>query len=203
MIIYMYRVMCFTNRKLCDEDYIKRLTDIAYSEISATVLREKDLSEDEYYELAKKVNEIYKKAGKTLILHNFYKVAKRLDIDKIHLPLSVLESMNEEERAYFKILGASCHSIEDAVKAQKYGCTYITAGHIYATDCKRGVSPRGLDFLREITHKVSIPVWAIGGISMDNIEEVASCGAYGGCIMSGLMKNDYETLKSNLFTYFS
>lgn len=199
----MYRVMCFTNRKLCDEDYIKRLTDIAYSDVSATVLREKDLSEDEYYRLAKKVNEIYEKAGKTLILHNFYKIAKELNIDKIHLPLSVLESMNEEERAYFRILGASCHSIEDAVKAESYGCTYITAGHIYVTDCKMGVKPRGLDFLREITQKVDIPVWAIGGISMDNIEEVVSCGAYGGCIMSGLMKSDHDTLKSKFFTYFS
>lgn len=199
----MYRIMCFTNRKLCAENYFDRLSDIADSKIFATVLREKDLTEDEYYELAKKVKNIYEKAQKTLILHNFPLVAKELKIDAIHLPLSVLDNMTEEERKYFKILGASCHSKEDAVKAEHYGCTYITAGHIYATDCKKGVEPRGLDFLREITQSVNIPVWAIGGITMNNIGEAVENGAFGGCIMSGLMEGDYDTLKKNFFTYFS
>ena len=77
--------------------------------------------------------------------------------------------------------------MEDAQEAERLGCTYITAGHIFATDCKKGLPPRGLSFLREVCRTVQIPVWAIGGIEPENFLSVMATGAQGGCVMSGLM----------------
>ena len=71
--------------------------------------------------------------------------------------------------------------------AEKLGCTYITAGHGFATDCKKGLAPRGLDFLQAVCRAVDLPVWAIGGITPENFPSVRAAGARGGCVMSGLM----------------
>ena len=95
--------------------------------------------------------------------------------------------MEPGKRQSFRVLGASCHSVEDAVLAEKLGCTYITAGHIFDTDCKKGLPGRGLDFLKNVCAGVSVPVYAIGGISPANISKVRETGAAGACVMSGLM----------------
>lgn len=86
--------------------------------------------------------------------------------------------------------GCSIHSVEEAVEARNMGASYITAGHVYVTDCKKGLAPRGLDFLKNVCDSVDIPVYAIGGINIDDgrREEVKKYGAAGSCIMSGMMK---------------
>ena len=68
--------------------------------------------------------------------------------------------------------------------------SYITAGHIYVTDCKKGLEPRGLGFLKDVCSTVNVPVYAIGGIKFDKKqwEELKQKGASGGCIMSGMME---------------
>ena len=80
--------------------------------------------------------------------------------------------------------------MEEAEEAQKLSATYLTAGHIYTTDCKKGLPPRGIDFLKEVCGAVTIPVYAIGGIhaGTGQIQEVIKCGASGGCIMSEMMR---------------
>ena len=90
----------------------------------------------------------------------------------------------------FDIVGTSVHSVEDALEAQRLGADYVTAGHIYETDCKKGLPPRGLEFLKNVCDSVDIPVYGIGGIKIneEQIEEVKKCGASGGCIMSGMMR---------------
>lgn len=184
----MCDIVCVTNRALCGGDFLRRLDEIAACRPDAIILREKDLSEQEYTALAESAAEICGRYGTRLILHNFADAAVKLGIKNIHLPLHKLMEMSDEQRSYFDILGASCHSAEDAITAEKLGCTYITAGHIFATDCKKGLAPRGVDFLREVCARVDIPVYAIGGISAENIRDIAQCGAKGGCIMSGFMR---------------
>ena len=56
----------------------------------------------------------------------------------------------EDAKAYFEEIGVSCHSLEDALEAQQLGATYLTAGHIFETDCKKGLPGRGLDFLTSV-----------------------------------------------------
>ena len=184
----MCEIVCVTNRALCGGDFLRRLDEIAACRPHAIILREKDLSEEEYTALAERAADICGRYNTKLILHNFAGAAIKLGIKNIHLPLHKLAEMSEEQRSYFDIMGASCHSAEDAVTAERLGCTYITAGHIFATDCKKGLAPRGVDFLREICARVDIPVYAIGGISAENMRDIVQCGAAGGCIMSGFMR---------------
>ncbi len=240
------KILCVTNRKLCREDFLVRVEAAARVLAGGSggiILREKDLPEPAYRELAGRVMEICERYGTRCILHNFAGTAAELGAQAVHLPLPVLRGMrgsvsvenrekfisadnamdavsaenrgkfalagnamdaasakNREKFALmgstvdvhcvlsqFRILGASCHSVEDALEAQSLGCTYITAGHIFATDCKRGAPPRGLSFLREVCESVSIPVYAIGGINGENYPSVLEAGAAGACIMSGLM----------------
>ena len=75
----------------------------------------------------------------------------------------------------------------DALEAQALGCTYITAGHVFETDCKKGLPGRGLEFLRSVCAAVDIPVYGIGGIDADNIALVRNAGANGACLMSSMM----------------
>ena len=155
----------------------------------ALILREKDLTEKEYEVLAEQVLELCKQYQVPCILHTYINTAEKLSHLMIHLPLPLLEKYSDRLHD-FQMIGCSVHSVEDALKAEKLGATYLTAGHIYATDCKKGLPPRGLDFLMSVCEKVNIPVYAIGGIHMGTgqMEEVMKCGAKGGCIMSEMMK---------------
>lgn len=184
----MSDLICVTNRKLCAEDFCVRLEKIAACRPAGIILREKDLSGEAYRELAEKALTICEKYGVLCVLHNFYEIAAGLGAKAIHLPLTVLRKMTTEQRARFSVIGASCHSAADARKAQRLGCTYLTAGHIFDTDCKRGLPGRGIPFLKEVCESVSVPVYAIGGISPENIASVQKAGAAGACVMSGFMR---------------
>ena len=104
------------------------------------------------------------------------------------MPLNKLLTMDDVNKKKFDVIGASTHSVEDAVLAEKNGASYITAGHVFATDCKKGVPPRGLSFLEEVCHAVSIPTYAIGGIHDDNAMACIKAGAAGVCMMSEFMR---------------
>ena len=164
-----------------------RMEKIAKAKPFQVILREKDLSEEEYQALAKEVISLCEKYGTTCVLHSFPKAAHRLNCRKLHMPLPGLLEMTKEERSWFQVLGASCHSLEDALKARDAGCTYITLGHIFATDCKKGLQPRGTGLVKTVAEKINIPVYAIGGICAENSMEVKQAGAGGICIMSSAM----------------
>ena len=89
---------------------------------------------------------------------------------------------------HIKRIGTSIHSVEDAVFAESHGADYITAGHIFTTDCKKGLPGRGIDWLKSICNAVSIPVYAIGGISDANVSMLSDCNISGYCMMSASMK---------------
>lgn len=184
----MSDLICITNRKLCSNNFLDQIEMIASAHPKAIVLREKDLSEKEYEQLARQVMQICQKHGTQCILHSFSNVATTLGATAVHMTLPLLQKMTPQEKSHFQIIGASCHSLEEAKEAQNLGCTYITAGHIFLTDCKKGLPGRGLPFLEEICKAVRIPVYAIGGISSQNIESVRKTGAAGACIMSGFMR---------------
>lgn len=188
MIMSMYNIVCVTNRKLCNGDFLERIEEIAKCQPKAIILREKDISEQAYEALAIQVLDICKQYDVRCILHSFVDVAIRLQADAIHVPLPILRNMRQEQKEKCNIIGASCHTVEEAKEAEQCGCTYITAGHIFVTDCKKGVPARGLDFLKAVCESVSIPVYAIGGISGENIQSVCMAGAESGCVMSGLMQ---------------
>ena len=193
MIMCMSDILCVTNRKLCREDFLTRIERIAACHPAGIILREKDMYPEDYKKLATAVTEICEQHGVKCILHSFPNVAVSLHADAIHLPLHLLRAMPQEQTEHFRVLGASCHCIEDALEAQRLGCTYITAGHVFETDCKKGLPGRGLDFLRNVCAAVDIPVYGIGGIDTDNIAFVRNTGANGACLMSSLMVTEDVT----------
>ena len=202
-------IICVTNRSICEksgEVFLERIRKVAEARPLAIILREKNLSLEEYRELAREVSKICKQVeGSRLIIHNFYELILEADVDGsdcrlkneykyLHMPLWKLEELYKNQpgvyaelRSKLLHLGASCHSVEDAKLAEKLGCTYIIAGHIYNTDCKKGLEGRGLGFLSDVVESVSIPVYAIGGITPENINDVRNTGASGACIMSTSM----------------
>lgn len=160
---------------------------IAAGGCAGIILREKDLEPIAYQDLARQVISICQSSRAPCILHGNPEAAGALGVESIHLPMPVLRSLSQRQRECFRVLGASCHSVEEAREAETLGCTYIIAGHVFATDCKKDLNPRGLRFLQEVCRGVHIPVWAIGGITPENIRAVLDTGARGGCVMSGLM----------------
>lgn len=185
-----------SNMKLTDEDGLKEstfenigegMTNSNLPKPDMLILREKDLSEDEYYELAKKIKPMCDKSGVELVIHTYVNVAKKLGVKSIHLPLDKYIMLTEEDKQLFDNIGTSVHSLDDLEKAISFGVTYVLAGHIYDTDCKKGLPGRGLEFLQEICSNVRVPVIAIGGINMDRLKEVKDVGASGAAIMSGYM----------------
>lgn len=184
----MYKIISISNRAMCG-NFLERVKEISNENIPV-VLREKDLSESGYELLARRVMEFCPE----VILHTYIDAAYRLGCKKIHLPIQILRAA---DLSGFALIGASIHSVEEAVEAQKLGASYITAGHIFATDCKKGIPPRGVGFLKSVCEAVEIPVFAIGGISPENAGAAVEAGAEGVCVMSGLMKcgNVKEYLK--------
>ncbi len=181
-----------TNRRLCESSLGEQIARLANEKIhrpDLLILREKDLPENEYEALAREVLSLCEDLNLRCILHTYVETARRLRVDGIHLPFSLWRK-HLEELSDFSFLGVSVHSVEEARFAQEHGVSYLTAGHIFATDCKKGAPPRGLNFLKEVCESVYVPVYAIGGITPQRIPEIVQgCPSIAGvCMMSYYMK---------------
>lgn len=192
----LYRkTVAITNRHLCDGDFLSQIELICKRGVSSVILREKDMTEKEYEALAIKVTDIGKAYNIPVMLHSFINVAERLGNMAIHLTMPAFMRITDKKSSYykdlrgsFKIIGVSTHTLEEAVEAQKAGATYITASHIYETDCKKGLEPKGTEYLKKVCEAVSIPVYALGGINFNNMNEALEAGAEKVCMMSEIMR---------------
>lgn len=187
----MFEIIAVTSRGCCPSvrEFAAQAARIAASGVSKVILREKDLPPADYKVLARDFLRECGDAGAELLLHCFAAVAKELNHPKIHLPLPVLEAQPGLRRD-FETIGVSVHSQEQARSALRLGADYLSAGHVFATDCKKGLAPRGLGFLSEICGEMPVPVYAIGGISAENIRSVQEAGAAGACVMSSIMRSE-------------
>lgn len=171
-------------------EQIERLAKLTELRPRAVILRVKALDKAAYRTLALQAQQSCEAAGIPLILHSDWQLARELGISMLHLPLALLRQISEYERAYFTWLSTSVHSVGEAQEAQALGATVLIAGHIYTTQCKAGLAPRGLGFLQSVCSAVNLPVYAIGGISFDATQhaELKANGARGACVMSAYMK---------------
>lgn len=186
-------VIAVTNRKLCRDDFIFRVRSIMDAEPYVAVLREKDLKDCEYQKLAEEIiggNDKYRH----ILSINRPHIARKLGIENVHLTVSDIRKSGCPSGFYR--VGVSVHSTEEAITAEKFGANYLIAGHIYETECKKDLEPRGIVFLKKVVKSVSIPVFAIGGICAENYHEPIENGAYGVCLMSELMtcEKPYERI---------
>ena len=194
-----------SNRKLCENENLEKQIQKIFSayekkiilknfEIVALTLREKDLDKNEYLKLIEKVYPICQKYKINLILHQNYdlNLDEKYKIDGIHLSYSIFKSLNQNIKAElikkYKRIGVSVHSLNEAKEVESLGASYVVAGHIFETDCKKGLEPRGLKFIEDLSSALTIPIFAIGGIDEKNSLSVINNGAFSICMMSTLMK---------------
>ena len=190
------KIISITNSKLIDgniEDFYVQIEKIAKAKPTKIIIREKELLEQDVFEISKRCLEICKKYDVEIAINKFIEIAKKLEIKNLHLSLPDFKD-NYGDLDFFDCVGVSIHSLDEALLAEKLGANYLIAGHIFMTDCKKGVLPRGISFLKEICEKVNIPVFAIGGIDLSNVSEINKTKAEGICLMSSLMKDKEPSL---------
>lgn len=181
-----------TNRHLVQGDFLKQLEKVTKLHPHALILREKDLTDDAYESLAKKVFDLCKREDITFFLHTKIEIARKIGCQNIHLSIPVLKGLSETEKKAltedFCEISISCHSMEDVEIAMEGGATQIILGTIFETECKKGVLGKGVEFVREICQKCPLPVYAIGGMNLQRLPLVIDAGAAGCCMMSGFMQ---------------
>jgi thiamine-phosphate pyrophosphorylase len=152
-------------------------------------LREKDLSGRELLELAAKVRLLTVRYGAKLLINDRVDIAIAVDADGVHLPASSFNPMDARELiCRDKIVGLSAHSAREAVKAEREGADFVTFSPIYQTPSKAGYGkPQGLERLEELCGKVNIPVYALGGIKIENVRDVMERGASGVAMISAIL----------------
>lgn len=181
-----------TNRHLVQGDFLEQLEKVTKLHPHALILREKDLTDDAYESLAKKVFDLCKREDITCFLHTKIEIARKIGCQNIHLSIPVLKGLSETEKKAltedFCEISISCHSMEDVEIAMAGGATQIILGTIFETECKKGVLGKGVEFVREICQKCPLPVYAIGGMNLQRLPLVIDAGATGCCMMSGFMQ---------------
>lgn len=180
------KLIAVTNRHLSRLPYLEQIERIVSQFPNSLILREKDLDKDKYFALAKNVLDICSDHRVPCYIHSHYEIAKKLNCKNIQLSLESF--MHLPCKDAFINISVSCHSLDDVITAEKMGATRIVLGTIFETDCKKGLKGKGLNFVKEICAKTSLPVYAIGGITPKKISDVINAGAAGGCMMSYFMK---------------
>lgn len=139
-------------------------------------LREKNLNTREIMQETFKIKEITQRLGKLLIVNDRVDIAKACDVDGVHLgqrdmPIKYAREILGED----KIIGISCHTLEQALEAQENGADYIGVGAIFPTFTEDNFIRVTIETLNEIAEKIHIPITAIGGINKNNIKKIFNC----------------------------
>jgi thiamine-phosphate pyrophosphorylase len=181
---------------IIDLGYIPRLRDcnrIAEQMVTGRVdliqLRGKGKSIDELVDLASEIHKITARSDTPLIVNDYAEIAARVPVEGVHVGQdddSVLVARQKAGRDL--IVGKSTHSLAQAITANSDGADYIGFGPIFATPTKPGYKPIGLGDIRQLHLDVSIPIFCIGGINIDNLQQVIDAGAKRVVMVSALLK---------------
>lgn len=150
-------------------------------------LREKALDPAAFREEARQMAALCRRYGVPLIINDNVEVALACGAAGVHLgqqdmPIAQARRMAGPDL----ILGASAHTVQEALEAQAAGADYLGVGAVFSTSTKADASPLPLTTLREICAAVSIPVVAIGGITETNLLQLTGCGAAGVAVVSAI-----------------
>ena len=167
------------------------------SEIDYLHIREREKSTKELY---KGVESLLKKGfpASKLVINDRIDIAILLNIPRVQLGYRSADVRLVKEKFSYLHVGYSVHSLEEAIVAFKNGADSLVYGHVFPTDCKKGVPARGLEEISDIASCLSIPITAIGGITPENTVDVLTNGVSGIAVMSGIVSssNPYSKAKS-------
>jgi len=152
-------------------------------------LRGKQRSLDELTDLAAQLYQVTSQSSIPLIVNDHAQIARSVPVEGVHVgqdddPIAVVR----EKAGRNVIVGKSTHSLAQAIAAQSEGADYIGFGPVFATATKPDYKPIGLADIKRVHTDVTLPIFCIGGIKIDNLNQVIAAGAQRAVIVSGLLQ---------------
>ena len=181
---------------IIDLGYLPRLRD--YNRVTEQMvaggvdliqLRGKGKSIDELIDLASEIHEITARSNTPLIVNDHAEIAAQVPVEGVHVGQeddSIVVARQKAGRNL--IIGKSTHSLAQAHTAQGEGADYIGFGPVFATPTKPDYKPIGLGDIRQVHLDVGIPIFCIGGINIDNLQQVIDAGGTRVVMVSALLK---------------
>ena len=182
------------------ESFLKKVETACRSGVTIVQLREKNLTTNQYYQLAKQVKEITDAYQVPLIIDDRLDVCLAVDASGLHigddeLPVSVARQVLGPE----KILGVTAKTVKRALEAEEGGADYLGTGAIFPTTTKENAPITLISTLKTICQRVAIPVVAIGGLTSDNIDQLIGTGIAGVAVVRDLMQAEDIEAKTQAF----
>ena len=190
------RLYLVTNRyQNSVESFLAKIETACRSGVTIIQLREKNLTTNQYYQLAKQVKKITDAYQVPLIIDDRLDVCLAVDAAGLHigddeLPVSVTRQVLGPD----KILGVTAKTVKRALEAEEGGANYLGTGAIFPTTTKENAPITLISTLKTICQRVAIPVVAIGGLTSENIDQLMGTGIAGVAVVRDLMQaEDIET----------
>ena len=182
------------------ESFLEKVETACRSGVTIIQLREKNLTTNQYYQLAKQVKEITDAYQVPLIIDDRLDVCLAVDAAGLHigddeLPVSVARKVLGPE----KILGVTAKTVKRALEAETSGADYLGTGAIFPTTTKENAPITLISTLKTICQTVAIPVVAIGGLTSENIDQLAATGIAGVAVVRDLMQAEDIEAKAHAF----
>ena len=182
------------------ESFIEKVEMACRSGVTIIQLREKNLTTNQYYQLAKQVKEITDAYQVPLIIDDRLDVCLAVDAAGLHigddeLPVSVARQVLGPE----KILGVTAKTVKRALEAETSGADYLGTGAIFPTTTKENAPITQILTLKTICQTVAIPVVAIGGLTSENIDQLSGTGIAGVAVVRDLMQAKDIEAKAQAF----
>ena len=182
------------------ESFLEKVETACRSGVTIIQLREKNLTTNQYYQLAKQVKEITDAYQVPLIIDDRLDICLAVDAAGLHigddeLPVSVARKVLGPE----KILGVTAKTVKRALEAETSGADYLGTGAIFPTTTKENAPITLISTLKTICQTVSIPVVAIGGLTSENIDQLAATGIAGVAVVRDLMQAEDIEAKTQAF----
>ena len=182
------------------ESFLEKIETACRSGVTIIQLREKNLTTNQYYQLAKQVKEITEAYQVPLIIDDRLDVCLAVDAAGLHigddeLPVSVARQVLGPE----KILGVTAKTVKRALEAEEGGANYLGTGAIFPTTTKENAPITLISTLKTICQRVTIPVVAIGGLTSENIDQLIGTGIAGVAVVRDLMQAEDIEAKTQAF----
>ena len=182
------------------ESFLEKVETACRSGVTIVQLREKNLTTNQYYQLAKQVKEITDAYQVPLIIDDRLDVCLAVDAAGLHigddeLPVSVARQVLGPE----KILGVTAKTVKRALEAEEGGADYLGTGAIFPTTTKENAPITLISTLKTICQKVAIPVVAIGGLTSENLDQLIGTGIAGVAVVRDLMQAEDVEAKTQAF----
>ena len=182
------------------ESFLEKIETACRAGVTIVQLREKNLTTNQYYKLAKEVKEITDAYQVPLIIDDRLDVCLAVDAAGLHigddeLPVSVARQVLNPD----KILGVTAKTVKRALEAERGGADYLGTGAIFPTTTKENAPITLISTLKTICQRVAIPVVAIGGLTSENIDQLAATGIAGVAVVRDLMQAEDIEAKTQAF----